>query len=103
MPRPPHKPRQLDEIRYAEGRSPSGDDDEGIVHNGGRPTRQERLHLLSCIQVEDPVLTPTLAVVDQLELVSKQGVEGMGYPETSYLNVHIGCIRQLSPTPMSSV
>ncbi len=39
----------------------------------------------------DPVLTPVLAVRDELEVPARQWMEQMGYPDTSVPIIWIGC------------
>jgi len=39
----------------------------------------------------DPVLTPVLAVRDELEVPAEQRMEQVGYPDTSIPIIRIGC------------
>jgi hypothetical protein len=39
----------------------------------------------------DPILTPVLAVRDELEILTGQRMEQVGYPDTSVPIIWIGC------------
>ena len=44
------------------------------------------------VHVDDPVLGPKVAVVDQVVLPPEQRMERVGDPEASALSLRIGCI-----------
>ena len=89
---------EFEQVGHAIHRPSRRDDNQRVVCVAhARPARRDRPQLLAFIQVEDPVFTPALAVMGQLELPPVQRVKTMGYPETSMLMVRIGCIRPLNP------
>ena len=61
---------------------------------------QQRTDLIRLIDIEHPVFTPAMGIVDQVKLAPEQRVEWMGDPKRSALIRLIGCIRQLNATLM---
>ena len=59
-------------------------------HDIGPPGRQREQLAVLVVQV-DPVLTPVLAVRDELEVLSEQRMEQVGYPDASVPIIRIGC------------
>ena len=58
--------------------------------NVSPPGGQREQRAILVVQV-DPVLTPVLAVRDELEVPARQWMEQMGYPDTSVPIIWIGC------------
>jgi sugar (pentulose or hexulose) kinase len=50
---------------------------------------------------EDAILAPVVGAVQQLEALSAQGVERVGYAEMPVLVGATGCIREFTPTARS--
>ena len=64
-------------------RPPGGDHEEGVGPLDVGPGRRQRMDLcLAGLPEEDPLLTPGMGVADQLELLPRQGMEGMGDRES---------------------
>jgi len=59
-------------------------------HDIGPPGGQGEQLAVLVVQV-DPVLTPVLAVHDELEVPAGQRMEQVGYPDTSVPIIWIGC------------
>ena len=56
----------------------------------GPPGRQREQLAVLVVQV-NPVLTPVLPVRDELEVLSEQWMEQVGYPDASVPIIRIGC------------
>ena len=55
------------------------------------PCCRQREQLPVLVMEADPVLTPVLAVRDELEVLTGQRMEQVGYPDTSVPIIWIGC------------
>ena len=64
---------------------------ERIDSPGVGPARQEREQLPVLVAQVDPVLTPVLAVLDELILPAGQRVERVGHPDAPVPIARIGC------------
>ena len=88
---PCHEGREPQQIVQAKARPPRSHDDERIglhhVSPAGRNVHEASGH----VGEVDPVLTPSSPTVQQLELLTEQGVERMDYPEGSCRRARIGC------------
>ena len=63
-------------------RPPGGHDKQGVGALDVGPAGRQRAHLrLSGLAVEDALLAPGVGVADELELLTAQGMEGMGDSE----------------------
>jgi len=82
---------QGEQVLGAEVRPAGGDHQEGVGALDVGPGRRQRADLcLSRLAEEDPLLTPGMGVADQLELLPRQGMEGMGDREP-FRTLSTGC------------
>lgn len=90
--RPSYQVRQFDEVGHAKVGAALGQDYHRILGTGIGPARRQATGFPLLVQVDDPILTPELPVVDQLILMPIERVEWMRHPKTSALNLRIRCI-----------
>ena len=69
----------------------AGHCDKWILRHHGGPTRRNGVQLSRGIVEVDPVLAPVVAIRDQLELLSSQGMVRVGYLEVGIGNVTMRC------------
>ena len=87
-----HQFREPQQVNHPKRRSTRRDRHIRIVSRRVRPACRQRSRLLATIAVEHPILGPTPAGLQELELTSEQRVERMGHPERSPLSRGIMCI-----------
>ena len=86
-----HQIDQLEQVFEAKEASASGHFHEWIFRHHRSPTCRNGPQLI-CVVVEvDPVLAPVVAIRDQLELLSSQGMVRVGYLEVGIGNVTMRC------------
>ncbi len=83
-----HQLDQLDQILIAEKASAAGHRHKRVWRHDCGPTGRNGVQPPLDVVEIDPVLTPVVAIGDQLEILTFQRVVGMNYLE--------GCIRKLT-------
>jgi|SRR5215472_7472149 len=73
--------RQSDQILVTEEAPPCGDLNECVYASCICTTGQYRLQAPFSVAKIDTILTPVLAILDQLKLATEQRMKGMGYAE----------------------
>jgi hypothetical protein len=86
-----HQIDQLEQILEAKHASASGHCHEWIFRHHRGPTCRNGPQLICGVVEVDPVLTPVVAIRDQLELLSSQGMVRVGYLEVGIRNVTMRC------------
>ncbi len=71
--------------------APGGHDDGRILSDGAGPASWEATDLARLVHVDDAVLPPEMAVVDQIKLTSQKRVERMSDSKTSAHTLRIVC------------
>ena len=79
--------REVGQVRGSEPRSPSSNDDEGVLRDHARPPRWQRRHVSGAITVKDPVLTP-VTPLDDVDLLATLWMERV---RDSDWSCHLGC------------
>jgi len=74
---------QLDQIIDPQTRSTTGHDDERVLWRGARPAHGQRYEKPLMIPVVHPTLTVMVALIEGVELLAEQRVEGVRDPDTS--------------------
>ena len=82
---------QSDQVFVAKKGSSSGKLDERIEPSGICTARQNRTQLAFGVVKVHPILTPVVAVFQQLKLSPEQRMERMGYPEMSLRTALMRC------------
>lgn len=77
-----HQIRQSDQILVTEEASPRGDLHERVGASRICTTGQNRLETAFSVAKIHTILTPVLAVLDQLKLTTEQRMKRMGYTES---------------------
>jgi len=75
---------QSQEILHLKGCATSSQHDTGIRGHKARPGCWERPHMIRGLVKDDTIFSPIVAVVEDLELLPVQGMEGMGHREYSF-------------------
>jgi hypothetical protein len=88
---------QLQQLVNPQSGSTCRRNDERILADHIRPCGWKPPQPSRFVLEVDPVLAPGLAVVEQSELPTTEGMKGVGYPEKSLRFVFTGCIWQISP------
>jgi hypothetical protein len=86
-----HQIDQLEQVLEAKQASASGHCHEWIFRHHRGPTCRNGPQLICGVVEVDPVLTPVVAIRDQLELLSSQGMVRVGYLEVGIRNVTMRC------------
>ena len=84
--------RQCDEILVAKTGTSSTDRYERIDSSGIRAIRQDRLQTTFGVVEVHAILAPVVSVLDEVEFLPGQWMEGVGYAETFVRTVLIRCI-----------
>ena len=82
---------QSDQVLVAKEGAPGGDLYERINAFDIRTARHNRLQVALGVTEKHAILAPGLVVLDQLELATEQGMEGMRYPEMSRRTAPMRC------------
>ncbi len=77
----PKEVGKLQQIHYPKGGATGGKDPTSIRRRKAGPCSREYPHVISSLIKGDPIFSPTVAVVEDLELLAVQGMEGMGNRE----------------------
>ena len=96
----PNEPRQLKQVSDPEIRATGRHHDKRIIGLRTGPMRQQRTNLIRLINIEHPVFTPAMRIVDQVKFEPEQRMEWMGDPKRSALIRRFGCIRKLNALRM---
>jgi hypothetical protein len=86
-----HQINQLEQVLEAKEASASGYCHKWIFRHHRGPTRRNGAQLSRRVVEVDSVLAPVLAIRDQLELPTSQGVVRVGYLEIGIGKVTMGC------------
>ena len=86
-----HQVNQLEQVLEAKEASATSHCHKWIFRHHRGPTRRNGAQLSRSIVEVDPVLTPVVAIRDQLELLASQGMVRMGYLEAGIGNVAMRC------------
>ena len=76
--------RKLEQISHAKGGTTSGQDDTGVRGSKAGPSSRQDPHMIRSLVEADPIFSPTVAVVEDLKLLTVQGMKGMGDGENSF-------------------
>jgi hypothetical protein len=71
------EPRQAEQIRGTERRPSGGKGDGWVWRNDVRPGGRQRAQGVVLVEEPDPLFTPGTPDVEEFELASKPGMEGM--------------------------
>jgi hypothetical protein len=88
---PVHQVSQRQQASRAERRPARRDHRERVRPRHVRPPGRQREQLPVLVVQVDPVLTPVLAVGDELEVLAGQRVERVGNPDAAVPITRIGC------------
>src|SRR5919197_4609161 len=86
-----HQIHQLEQVLEAEEASAAGHCHKWIFRRHRGPTCRNGAQLSRRVVEVDPVLTPVVAIRDQLELLASQGMVRMGYLEVGISKVTMRC------------
>ncbi len=74
---------KLQQIRHTKGGPTGGEDDTGVRGSKAGPSSRQDPHMIRSLVEADPIFSPTVAVVEDLKLLTVQGMKGMGDREKS--------------------
>ena len=75
---------KLEQISHAKGGATGGKDHTRIRRRKAGPGGRQDPHMVSSLVEADPIFSPTVAVVEDLKLLTVQGMKGMGDGENSF-------------------
>jgi hypothetical protein len=81
---PLEKLGQSQQIRHAKDGSTGGKDPTSIRRRKTGPSSRQYPHVISSLVEGDTIFFPTVAVVEDLKLLTVQGMKGMGDREYSF-------------------
>jgi hypothetical protein len=74
----PNEVGKVEKIHHTKGGSTRGENHTGIRRCKAGPSSREDPHPIGSLVKGDSIFSPTVAVVEDLELLAIQGMEGMG-------------------------
>ncbi len=74
----PNEVGKLQQIRHTKGGPTGGKDHTGIRRRKAGPSRRQYPHVIGSLVEADTIFSPTVAVVEDLKLLTVQGMKGMG-------------------------
>jgi hypothetical protein len=80
----PDEVGKLEQISHAKGDTTDGQDATSVRGSKAGPSSRQDPHLISSLVEADPIFSPTVAVVEDLKLLTVQGMKGMGDGENSF-------------------
>ena len=72
---------QSDQVCHPEVRASGGNDQERVLGLDARPARRQGGNIAEAVAIEEEVVTPMNPPFDAIDLLSEQGVKGMGDPD----------------------
>ncbi len=75
---------QSQEILHLKSCATCSHDDTWIGRDKTGPGRWERSYMIRGLVERDPILSPVVAIIEDLKLLSVQGMKGMGNGENSF-------------------
>ena len=80
----PDEVGKLEQIRHAKGGTTGCKHHAGVRGSKAGPSSRQYPHLIRSLVEADPIFSPTVAVVEDLKLLTVQGMKGMGDCENSF-------------------
>ena len=90
---------QIDEVDNSEPRPSRGHDHERVLGLDARPARRHGRHMAVAVAVEDPILTPVVAPLDDVDLLPDERMKRMRDPDRRGHSYGATCSRLGGQTP----